>query len=401
MKSRIVILAAACLALSAAAHAQPSTGPVKIGVLSDQSSAYSSGSGTGASTAVRMAVEEVGGTVLGRPIEVVLGDHQNKPDVGSAVARQWYTQDGVAAIVDVPNSAVALAVQEVAKQTGRIALLSGAISAELTGKSCNPFTVQWTVDTYALAAGTGAAVTQAGNKTWYLISVDYAFGVAMSQDLRAAVEANGGKVLGEVKHPLGTTDFSSYLLQAQSSGAKVVGLLSAGADSINAIKQAEEFGLLRNGTRLAGMVLETTDIHAIGLPTAQGLVFTGAFYWDLDDATRAWSKRFFEKQGRMPTGTQAGAYSATLHWLRAVKAAGTTESGAVMAAMRATPVEDMMTHGARIRADGRLVRDFYLFEVKRPAESNGPWDLQKVVRVIPAADAVRPAGQSACPLLNK
>ena len=382
------------------ALAQPAP-PLRIGVLNDQSGQYSEQTGPGSVVAAQMAVEDFGPVVLGRRIEVLAGDHQNKPDVGAAVARGWFDRDGVDAIVDVPTSSVALAVNEVARQSGRVALFSGAAAAELTGSACAPYSMQWTYDTYALAAGTGSAITRGGGKTWFLLTADYSFGAAMQRDLTATVEAGGGKVVGSVKHPFNTADFSSLLLQARASGAQVVGLLNAGRDTTNAVKQAAEFGLGAGGQTLAGMVVTVVDVHALGLPTAQGLEFTESFYWDQDDATRAWSRRFFARQHRQATMMQAGAYSATLHYLRAVQDAGTTDAAAVTAAMRRMPVEDMMTHGARIREDGRLMRNFYLFRAKAPAESKGEWDLYALVSTIPAAQAARPLAESACPLLKK
>jgi branched-chain amino acid transport system substrate-binding protein len=401
MRYQAMGMAIAGFLLAAVVHAQPSLQPLRLGVLNDQTGPYADQTGAGSALAARMAVEDFGPTLLGRPIEVLVGDHQNKPDVGSALARQWFDRDGVDMIVDVPTSSVALAVQEVARQAKRIVLFSGSGAAELTGEACAPLSAQWTYDTYAMAAGTGAAITRSGADTWYVLAVDYSFGAAMTKDLTSSVTAYGGKVLGSAKHPLGTSDFASYLLKAQASGAKVIGLVNAGRDTSNAIKQAAEFGIAAGGQKLAGMVVTVVDIKALGLDVAQGLQFTESFYWDMNDATRAWAKRFFDKQGRMPTMTQAGVYSATLHWLRSVKAAGTADGTAVAATMRRLPVEDMMTHGARIRADGRLMRDFYLFEAKRPSESKGPWDLYKLVRTIPAEEAARPASQSACPLLKK
>ena len=393
---KVLFLCAATLGIASnLAVAQPS--PVRIGVLNDQSGPYSAQTGAGSVLAARMAVEDFGPTVIGRSIEVLVGDHQNKPDIGSTLARRWFDQDGVSVIVDVPTSSVALAVQEVARQTGHMVLYSGA-AADLTGKTCSPLTMQWTYDTYAMAAGTGAAMTDNGGSTWYLIAADYSFGASMARDLTAVVEAHGGKVLGSTKHPLSAPDFAAYLLQAKTSGAKVVGLLNAGVDTSNSIKQAAEFGLQSGGQKLAAMVVTVVDVKAIGLQAAQGLEFTESFYWDLDDATRAWSNRFYSKQGRMPTMVQAGVYSATLHWLKAVKATGTVDGAAVAASMRATPIEDFMTHGARIRVDGRVMRDFYLFEAKHPADSRGPWDLYRLVRTIPAEAAARPLANGGCPL---
>ena len=382
------------------ALAQTTTGPIRVGVMNDQSGPYADQTGVGSVVAARMAVEEVGGTVLGRPIEILSGDHMNKPDIGSSIAKRWIEQENVVMLADLPTSSVALAVQEIARAAGRIVLYSGAATADLTGKACAPLSAHWTYDTYAMAAGTGAAVTRAGGDTWFLMAADYAFGVALTRDVSAAVTKNGGKIVGVVKHPLGGSDFSSYLLQAQASGAKVIGLLNAGADTTNFVKQAAEFGLTGKGQVLTGMVIGVVDTHSLGLKTAQGLEFTESFYWDQDDATRAWSKLFMAKHGRMPTSIQAGTYSATRHWLKAVKEAGTTDGPAVMAVMRRTPVEDMMTHGARIREDGRLMRDFYLFQAKRPEESKGEWDLHKLIRTVPAEEAARPLSEGGCPLVK-
>jgi branched-chain amino acid transport system substrate-binding protein len=396
---KLMGLAAICL-LATTAIAQTQTGPIRIGVLTDLTGPYSDQTGAGSVIAARMALEDFGPTVLGRPIEIVVGDHQNKPDIGSAIAHRWFDQEGVSMVADVPTSSVALAVQDIARKAGRIVMFSGAASTELTGKSCAPLSFQWTYDTYAMAAGTGAAVTRNGGDTWFLMTLDFAFGAAMESDLRAMVAAQGGKVLGGVKHPFGTPDFSSFLLQAKASGAKVIGLLNAGQDTANAIKQASEFGITSDGQKLAAMVATVVDVQSLGLPVAQGLQFTESFYWDMDEATRTWSRRFFAKKGKMPTMAQAGVYSATMHWLKAVKDSNTLDSAVVATSMRRTPVNDMMTKGASIRSDGRLMRDFYLFEVKKPADSKGPWDLYRLVRTIPAAEAARPLAQSSCPLVK-
>lgn len=391
---RAILVGFACL-WAVAAGAQP----VRIGVLNDQSGLYSDLSGPGSVIAARMAAEDAGGTVLGRPIEVISADHQNKPDVGAAIASRWYDREGVDAIVDVPVSSIALAVQEVARARHKIVMFSSAGSSDLTGKACSPTGFHWTFDTVALAKGTAAAVVKSGGDTWFFLTADYAFGYAMEADVRAIITAAGGRTVGAVRVPMGASDMSSFLLQAKESGAKVIGLANAGSDLINSIKQASEFGLVSGGQKLAGMLVFISDIHSLGLQTAQGLELTESFYWDLDDATRAWSDRFAARfGGRRPTMTQAGTYSAVAHYLKAVAVVGSTDGLAVAAQMRAMPVQDFMTHGARIRADGRVLRDFYLFEVKTPAESKGPWDYYKLIRTIPALEAVRPETEGGCNL---
>ncbi len=399
MRNFALGLAVAALCTAGAANAQTAN-PIRFGVLNDQAGPYSDQTGKGSVLAARMAIEDFGTTVLGRPIEVLVGDHQNKPDVGSSIVQQWFEREGVEMVVDVPTSSVALAVQKLGRDAKKIVLFSGSAAPELTGTACAPLSAQWTYSTYAVAAGTAAAATKNGGDTWFVLAVDYSFGAAMTKDLTTAVTANGGKVLASVKHPLGAQDFASQLLTAQSSGAKVIGLVNAGRDFSSAVKQAAEFGITAGGQKIAGMIVTAVDIKALGLNVAQGLIFTESFYWDLDDETRAWSKRFFDKQGAMPTMVQAGVYSATLHWLRAIKAVGTVDSETVARQMRATPVDDMMTKGARIRADGQLMRDFYLFEAKKPSESKGPWDLYKLVRKIPAEEAARPLAEGGCPLVK-
>jgi branched-chain amino acid transport system substrate-binding protein len=371
---------------------------IKIGVLTDMSGPYADLAGQGSVEAARMAIDEFGGKVRGRKIELVYGDHQNKPDIGASIARQWFDADHVDMIVDFSNSAVALAVQSLAKERNRIALITAA-SSDFTGKDCSPTSAQWVYNSYTNGYGLARAVTRQGLDTWFLITVDYAFGHAFAADISAAVKANGGKVLGEVRHPLNTADFSSFLLQAQSSGAKVVALANAGTDMINAVKQAAEFGVSEKQTLVAPIVF-ITDIHSMGLQIAHGLRFMTGFYWDLDDRSRAWSKRFFERRKVMPTMTQAGVYSAVLHYLRAIDAIGTSDALAVMAEMRKLPVEDAFSRHGRLREDGQMVHDMYLVEVKKPAESKGPWDYYKLLATIPADEAFRPLAGSACPLVH-
>ena len=379
------------LSLFAGTADAQSPNPIKIGVLNDQSGIYADLAGPGSVIAARLAVEDAGGSVLGRPIEVVVADHQGKPDIGAAIARRWYDADGVSAIFDVPVSSIALAVQEVARQKNQIAIFSSASASDILGKSCSPTTFQWTFNTLSAARSTASAVFDQGAKSWYFVAADYAFGRAMVRDASSVVNEKGGKVLGTVWHPLGTSDFASYLLQAQGSGAKVVAFVSGGSDFINALKQANEFGLTAGGQKIVSMQTFISDIHAIGLSIAQNLTLTAAFYWDLDDQTRAWSKRFGGLSGgKMPTMAQAGVYSAVRHYLKGVAKAQTTDGAAVAAAMREIPVEDMMTHGARIRDDGWVMRDLYLFQVKTPTESKAPWDYYKVLSKIGAEQAAPP-----------
>jgi len=388
--------------LAGTANAQLSGDVVRLGVLNDQSGLYADIGGQGSVTAARMAVEDFGGTVLGKPIEIVFADHQNKPDVGSNITRQWIDQDGVDVIVDVPTSSVALAVQAITKEKERIFLMSGPASSDLTGKACSPFGFQWTYDTYALANGTGGAMVKQGGDTWYFLTSDYAFGHALERDTSAAVKEAGGKVLGAVRHPLNNSDFSSFLLQAQGSGAKVIGLANAGGDTINSIKQASEFGITQSGQSLAGLLVFISDVHSLGLKTSQGLVITTAFYWDQNDETRAFSKRFAEKMGgRVPSMTQAGVYSEIAHYLKAVKAAGTDDAKKVADQMRSMPINDFMTKDGKIREDGRIIRDMYLVQVKKPEESKGPYDYYNILRTIPGEQAYRPLDKGDCPLVKK
>jgi branched-chain amino acid transport system substrate-binding protein len=401
MKTKLLGAAAAVALCAGAANAQVSGDVVKIGVLNDQSSLYADFGGPGSVVATRMAVEDFGGKVLGKPIEVVFADHQNKPDIGANIARQWIDVDGVDAITELTTSSVALAVQEIGKQQNRITITSGAATARLTGDACSPVGFHWTYDTVALANGTGKAVVAQGGKDWFFLTADYAFGHSLEADVSRVVKENGGQVKGAVRHPLNTADFSSFLLQAQGSGAKVIGLANAGTDTTNSIKQAAEFGITQGGQQLAGLLLVLSDIHALGLQAAQGLVLTTGFYWDTDDQTRAWSKRYFERMNRMPNMIQAGMYSAVTHYLKAVQAAGTDETTAVAAKMRELPIEDFFAKNGKLRVDGRMVHDMYLAEVKKPSESKGPWDYYKIRATIPGDEAYLPLSKSDCPLVKK
>jgi branched-chain amino acid transport system substrate-binding protein len=395
---RYVAFLAAALA-SGAAQAQTS---VKIGVLSDMSSLYADLAGQGSVVAARMAVEDFGAAQKGLKVEIVGADHQNKPDVGSNIVRQWIDVDKVDVIVDVPTSSVALAVNDVVREKNKVFLVSGAATSDLTGPKCSPNTVHWTYDTWALANGTGKAIVKTGGTTWFFITADYAFGHALERDTAAVVEANGGKVLGRVRVPLNTSDFSSFLLQAQGSKAKIIGLANAGGDTVNSIKQAAEFGIVSGGQNLAGLLVFITDVHALGLQTAQGLIMTEAFYWDRNEASRAFAKRFAPQyKGNMPTMVQAGVYSAVLHYLKAVEALkGDADGKAVVAKMKEIPTDDPLFGKGTIRADGRKIHDMYLFEVKKPAESKGPWDYYKLRATIPAAEAFRPLKDGNCPLVS-
>jgi branched-chain amino acid transport system substrate-binding protein len=390
----------AAVLLLATVHAQGDEAPVKIGVLTDMSSLYADIGGEGSVTAARMAIEDFGGKILGKPIELVYADHQNKPDVGSSIARKWYEDQGVDVIVDVPTSSVALAVEDVSRDQHKLVLFTGAGSSDITGRNCSPYAAHWVYDTYALAHGTGSAIVKQGGKTWYFITADYAFGHALERDTATVVSANGGKVLGQALVPLDTADFSSYLLQARDSGAQIIGLANAGHDTTNSIKQAAEFGITQHGQKLAGLLVFITDVRSLGLQAAQGLELTSAFYWDQNDQTRAWSKRFLANIHRMPTMSQAGVYSAIHHYLEAVKALDTKDPDKVMAKMRATPINDFMTHDGKLRIDGRVLRDLYLYQVKSPAESKAPWDYFRQLRAIPANEAFRPLDQGGCPLVK-
>jgi branched-chain amino acid transport system substrate-binding protein len=400
MKFRAVIGAATAMILTAGGTSGQEELPVKIGVLTDMTSVYAAHGGPGSVEAAHMAIDDFGGAVLGRPVELIFADHRNSPDLGASIARQWYGE-GVDAIVDVPNSGVALAVQQISREVKKIVLFSSPASADLTGKRCSPYTVDWTFDTYALAHGTAKAIAKSGGDRWFFITADYAFGYAMERDAGDVIRLEGGKVLGSVKVPLGTSDFSRYLLQAKTSRAKIVGLATSGRDMISAIKQASEFSLTEDGQRLAGLLVFISDVHSLGLETAQGLLMTSAYYWDQNDETRAWAERFFSKMKRMPTMVQAGVYGAITHYLKAVQAVGGKDPDAVMVKMRAMPINDFMTQDGKLRIDGRVLRDMYLYQVKTPAESKYPWDYLKLMQIIPADEAFRPLDEGGCPLVPK
>src|SRR3979490_1115983 len=396
------LTAAVALAFAASgANAQVSDGVVKIGVLSDMSSLYSDIGGAGSVVAARMAVEDFGAAKKGMKVEIVSADHQNKPDVGSAIARQWYDSDKVDAIFDVPNSGVALAVNQLTREKNKAFINSGAASSDLTGKACSPNTVHWTYDTWMLANGTGGAIVKQGGDTWFFLTSDYAFGHALERDTEAVGLKNGGKVLGKVRHPINTQDFSSFLLQAQSSKAKIIGLANAGGDTTNSIKQPQEFGIVKGGQNLAGLLVFISDIHGLGLNTAQGLIFTETFYWDLNDQTRAFAKRFAAANGgKYPTMVQAGVYSAITHYLKAVEAGKTADGTKVIAKMKDLPTDDPLFGKGRVRMDGRKLHPAYLVEVKKPSESKGPYDYYKIRATIPADHAFRPLNEGGCSLVK-
>jgi branched-chain amino acid transport system substrate-binding protein len=375
-------------------------GPVRLGVLTDMSSLYADNGGQGSVVAAQMAVDDFKGKVLGRPIEIVAGDHQNKADVGSVIARRWLENDNVEAILDVPNSAVALAVQGITRDKKKLFLATGAATSRLTGDECSPTGIHWTYDTYALSQGATRAISRLGAKSWFFLSADYSLGAQLEADSRKVIDATGGKVIGAVKHPINTPDFSSFLLQAQASKADVIALADAGGDFINAVKQAGEFGVTR-AQKLAGLIVFIADIHSLGLQSAQGLMLSSAFYWDLNDETRAWSKRFIEKAKKVPTMIHAGTYGAVMHYLKAVEAAGTLDGPAVAAKMRELPVNDFMTRKGKIRPDGRLVRDMYLFRVKSPEQSKYQFDYYQLLATIPGEEAFRPMEDGGCPLVKK
>src|SRR5689334_17833541 len=403
MKRSVVgILASVLAAAAVPANAQLSNDSVKIGVATDMASLYSDINGPGAVAAVEMAIADFGGSVLGKKIELVSGDVQNKADVAATMARKWYDSDGVDVILGAAASSSSIAIQGVAGEKKRVFLATDPASSDITGKLCNPYTIHWVYDTSALANGTGSAVVKSGGKTWFFLTADYAFGYALQRDVAAVVTKAGGQVLGEVRHPINTSDFSSFLLQAQASKAQIIGLANAGGDTINSIKQAAEFGIVKGGQKLAGLLVFVTDVHSLTLERAQGLRLTEAFYWDLNDKTRAFAKRFAEKfKGKMPTSIQAGYYSATLAYLNAVKAAGTDDADKVMATLKSTKWDDPVFGKSWIRPDGRNMHDMYLFEVKSPAESKGPWDYYKLLATIPAEEAFRPMDQGGCPMVAK
>jgi branched-chain amino acid transport system substrate-binding protein len=392
----------AALALAAGgAHAQISDGVIKIGILNDQSSLYSDLTGQGSVVAARMAIEDYGAAKKGLKVEILSADHQNKADVGSGVAQKWYDVDKVDAIFDVPNSGVALAVNQITRDKGKAFIVSGAASSDLTGKACSPNTIHWTYDTWMLANGTGNAIVKTGGDSWFFLTADYAFGHALERDTEAVVLKSGGKVLGKVRHPLNTQDFSSFLLQAQSSKAKIIGLANAGGDTTNSIKQAAEFGIVKGGQNLAGLLVFLTDVHGLGLDKAQGLIFTETFYWDYNDQTRAFAKRFAAaNRGVHPTMIHAGVYAGVLHYLKAIEALKSDDGTKVIARMKETPTDDPLFGKGRIRQDGRKLHPAFLVEVKKPAESKGPWDYYKIRATIPADQAFRPEKEGGCPLVK-
>ncbi|MFG1290159.1 ABC transporter substrate-binding protein [Xanthobacter versatilis] len=396
------LIGAALLAAAGTAAAEVPARGIKVGVLTDLSGVYTDLVGQGSIEAAKMAVEDFGGSIDGKPITIVSADGQNKADVGASIARRWIDEDNVDVIVDVPNTAIALAVQEITRAKNKVLLNTGAGSTVFTNKACSPTSFHWVYDSYAMANGTARSVVAEGGDSWYFLTADYTFGQSLERDASEVVRANGGKVLGSVRHPLGSSDFSSFLLQAQASGAKVIAFANGGADLINSIKQAHEFGIGSDKQRLAAMVIFITDIHALGLAQAQGLLLTSGFYWDMDAQNRAWSERWAKRMGgRKPTMLHAGVYSAVLHFLRAAKAANSVEGNVVADKMRELPIDDFFARNGSIRPDGRMIHDMYLAQVKTPAESKGPWDYLKIVRTIPAAEAFQPLSRSECSLVKK
>jgi branched-chain amino acid transport system substrate-binding protein len=405
MKKRLFLATAvvALVALAAGSYgaAGISDNVVKIGVLTDMSGVYSQIGGKGTVVAVEMAVADFGGTVLGKPIQVISADHQNKADIASTKAREWFDTGKVDMVTGLLNSACALAVQKLGAEKKRITMNTGAGSTDLTNKDCTPYGIHYAYDNYALANVAGSEIVNHGGKTWFFITADYAFGQSLEKNTTNFVQKLGGKVLGSVKHPLSTADFSSYLLQAQASGAKVIGLANAGGDFTNAVKQAREFGIVQKGQTIAGMLVFDTDVKSLGLNVAQGMQFASGFYWDRDDKSRAFGKRFYEKHKAMPTMDQAGAYSATMNYLKAIKAAGTDDPDTVMAKLRSMDISDFFAVNGKLRIDGRMVHDMYLMEVKKPSESKSDWDLLKIVKTIPGDKAFMPLSESVCPLVKK
>jgi branched-chain amino acid transport system substrate-binding protein len=399
IKRSLLGLAMACAA--GLAQAQISDGVVKIGVLSDMSSLYADLDGNGSIVAAQMAAEDFGAAAKGIKVEIISADHQNKPDVGSAVARQWFDTDKVDLITGTTNSGVALAVNQITKDKGKVFIVSGAASSDLTGKACSPNTIHWTYDTWMLGNGTGSAILKSGGDTWFFLTADYAFGYALERDTESVVLKNGGKVLGKVRAPLNTQDFSSFLLQAQASKAKIIGLANAGGDTRNSVKQAAEFGIVKGGQNLAGLLVFIQDVHALGLSSAQGLIFTETFYWDMNDQTRAFTKRFIARnKGIYPSMIHAGVYSGVLHYLKAVEALKSDDGTKVVAKMKEMPTDDPLFGKGTVRADGRKIHPAYLFEVKKPSESKGEWDLYKTRATIPADQAFRPLKDGECPLVK-
>ncbi len=405
-RSTIARLFAVTALAAASAHAQApspaiSDDVVRLGLILDMSGVYADVTGKGSATAAEMAIADFGGTVLGKKVDLLVVDHQNKADIAAAKAREWYDTRNVDAIMDVAGSAPALAVLEVAREKKKIVVFSGPGTERITNDLCSPYSVHYTYDTWSLANTTARATVEQGGKSWYFLTADYAFGHTLQASATDVVKANGGTVLGASRHPLGSSDFASYLLQAQASKAQIVGLANAGGDTVNAIKAASEFGLTKGGQKMAGLLLYINDIHAIGLDAAAGLTLTEAFYWDMNDQTRAWSQRYYDKLKKMPNMSQAGTYSSVMHYLKAVQAAGTDEPTAVMKQMKATPINDFFATNGRIREDGRMVHDMYLFEVKKPSESKRPWDYYKLVATLPGDQAFMPLSRSTCPLVKK
>ena len=399
MKNILMTVGAAAL-MASAAHAEISDNVVKIGILNDMSGPYSALGGQGSLEAAKMAVEDFGGTVQGAPVEVVGADHQNKADIGATIARQWFDAEQVDTIMDLTTSSVALAVQAIAGEKQKIDIVTGGGTSDLSGKACTPYSFHWAYDTHALAVGTGGAVVKAGGDSWFLLTADYAFGYSLEENTTKTVEAAGGKVLGSVRHPLNNNDYSAFLLQAQASGAKVIGLASAGLDTQNAIKQAAEFGITQGGQSLAGLLLFITDIHGLGLDTAQGLYLTEGFYWDRDDQSREFGKRFMDRTGGMPSMVHASVYSAVTQYLKAIDAAGGDGTEAVAAKLKEMPVDDVFGRGAKVAANGRLMNTQYLMQVKTPDESRYDWDYYKIVAEIPGEQAYMDPAQSGCPLVQ-
>lgn len=394
------LYAAGAMTLPSSVLAQAGGKRVKVGVLTDMSGFASDANGKGSVTAAQLAAEEFASQLPGWTIEVVFADHQNKPDIGASIARRWIENEGVNAIFDVPVSSVALAVSEVTRNSNALFIGSGPGSTELTGAKCSPHTIHWTYDTWSLARGTAKAVTEAGNKRWFFLTADYAFGHALERDASELVKASGGTVVGAVRHPINTSDFSSFLLQAQASNSEVIALANAVGDTINSIKQASEFNITAGKQKLVALLLQLTDVHSLGLKTAQGLYLTQPFYWDMNAGTRAFSDRFMAKDGRRPTDVQAGVYSSLIHYLKAVRKTDSSNADAVVAAMKDMPTDDPLFGRGAIRKDGRVIHDMYVMQVKTPAESKGPWDYFKLVSTIPAADAFRPEDQGGCPLVK-
>ena len=396
---RLGVLTAAIAAGGMLFAIPASADAVKIGILNDQSGVYADYGGKYSLEAARMAVEDFGGNVLGEKIEIVSADHQNKPDLATSIARRWYEVEGVDMITELTTSSVALAIQELSKEKKKIDIVVGAATSRITGDACTPYGFHWAYDTHALAVGTGGALVEAGGDTWFFMTADYAFGYALEKDTGDLVKAKGGKVLGSVRIPLNSSDFSSFLLQAQSSKAKIIGLANAGLDTTNSIKQAAEFGIVSGGQKLAGLLLTISEVHGLGLQAAQGLVLTEGFYWDQNDKTREFSQRFIKRTGHMPSMIHAGTYSATLQYLKAVKAAGTKDSDAVAKKLKELPVDDVFAQGGgKVLENGRMVHDLYLFEVKKPSESKKPWDYYKQIAVVPGDKAFPSARESGCPL---